>query len=188
MLANIYWASAKPYFTCITSSPPPSDKPKRQALLWSHFTEEEAERSDWVKAWVLVITIICPLATPKEVTVTQQLHKNVSRQATAAEAGAFLEVESKEIPSFTGMHFCVPHACVLLRCNLHTPFTNVVLFQSLTDMYIQPLNRRCNHGDRWFVFSPYSFAFFRISCKWIVHFFHWTCAYLILCLFLEVSV
>lgn len=85
---------------------------------------------------MLVITISCPLATPKEVTVTQHLNKNVSRQAKAAEAVACLEVESKEIPSFTGRHLCIPHACVLLKCNLHTTqFTNVVLFRILTDVH-----------------------------------------------------
>ena len=73
-----------------------------QALQRSHFTDEEASLSAWLTTGTLVIVIICPLATPEEVMVTQQLHKNVDaataclrphscgrRQAVAAEAGTF---------------------------------------------------------------------------------------------------
>lgn len=78
VLANTYWASARSYLIWMTSSCPPPNKPRRQALRWSHFTDEEVKVSDWAKAWTLVIIIICPLATPEEVMVTQQLNKNVS--------------------------------------------------------------------------------------------------------------
>lgn len=61
----------------MTSSHLPPNKPMGQALQRSHFMDEEASLSAWLTTGTLVIVIICPLATPEEVMVTQQLHKNV---------------------------------------------------------------------------------------------------------------
>ena len=177
VLANIYWASAKSYLIWMTSSCPPPSKPRRQALWWSHFTDEEVKISDWVKAWTLVIIIICPLATPEQVMVTQQLNKNVSvdrQQLLRLALFRRWKVNKYHIWQkyifFSSNMLAFYWGIIYIQRN--APMLSLVLN---SDKGIQPYNHHYDLGNDWFAFCLYSFAFSRTSYKWIIYFFHWTC-------------